>query len=154
MKSVSNLSPDAYVSRPIVCIGEWEVESVQFKVYKICSSIASSAQEPSIKAARQFVSRIRLPAEGRFGFVTIHHGTEAVWLLVDVWVDDTLHHQLFQAPVSSPTAFVANEGTEMACVWELPVIWHEREAWVKHVMQDQKADYEAYLTDTITLTEA
>ena len=38
----------------------------------------------------------------------------------------------------------------MACVWELPVINHERAAWVRHILQQAtQPDWEAYRQDQL-----
>ena len=84
-------------------------------------------------------------------FLTVHLGEEAVWLLVDYWLDDLLFHQLFRADLETPTSFeqVETEGP-MACVWELEVIVHERHAWVKHVLNDSPS-VEDYLKDRLSV---
>jgi hypothetical protein len=34
------------------------------------------------------------------------------------------------------------------CVWEMAIWWHERNAWVKHIlMKNEKPDFEAYLME-------
>ena len=89
----------------------------------------------------------------RFGFLTIHAGEQAIWLLIDLWVDDIMYHFLFNSPVSAPTEFGPGpkDGTT-ACVWELEVTKHERDAWVRHVLaQPTKPDFEGYLKDCVEI---
>jgi hypothetical protein len=35
----------------------------------------------------------------------------------------------------------------IGCVWELPPIAHERDAWVRHMLLPDKPDLDAYLAD-------
>ena len=134
------------------------VKGWTFKVYEI---VANQLQPDEIKKAQvarmieeQFVPSIELPDTKTVwnsracGFVIVHFGTEAVWLLVDCWVNDILHHYLFFAELSSLTQFKERtEDRSMACVWELAVITHERNAWVQHVMGEGDPDYQAYFAD-------
>jgi hypothetical protein len=38
----------------------------------------------------------------------------------------------------------------ITCVWEMAVLWHERNAWVKHILQQHnKPNINAYLQDQL-----
>lgn len=37
----------------------------------------------------------------------------------------------------------------IGCVWELPPILHERDAWVRHILAPQVPDLTAYLADSL-----
>lgn len=39
-------------------------------------------------------------------------------------------------------------GRGSPCVWDLEVIWHERQAYVRHVLAADGAGLDAYLDDT------
>ena len=91
--------------------------------------------------------------EPGYGFIVIHVGTEAVWLLLDLWANDILRHFLFFAPTESPASFEPgpSNGT-MACAWELEVFKHERDSWVRHVLsKPSKPDLQLYLNDGLTI---
>jgi len=147
-----NIAP--YKPRCTVMNGVREIADWKLKIYTIHES--QPELEPEIvEAAIEYATlHVNWPEsrEG-YGFLIIHFGNEAVWLLVDLWVDDILRHFLFRAPVSEPTQFgeAPKDGT-MACVWELAVFVHERESWVKHAMSRPKnPDYEAYVRDGVEI---
>jgi hypothetical protein len=73
---------------------------------------------------------------------------------VRVW-DNVLHFRAAAAaqpalgcPDADPTHFMVIEDRPwIGCVWELPPIAHERDAWVRHMLLPEKADLDAYLAD-------
>lgn len=130
-----------------------EVADRKLKVYGICAH-GLEIQSSTVTAAKRFVAAdVRFPDQASHGFLILHHGEEAMWFLVDCWVEDVLHQQLFFSDLDDVENFrVAPPNHEIGCVWELPVIAHERDVWVKHIMTDPaKADYDAYLADVLTI---
>lgn len=90
------------------------------------------------------------PHEPSVGFVILHAGTDAVWMLVDLWQNELLYQALFRAALDTPTNFepVGSDGP-VGCVWELRVISHERGAYVRSKHEpDEPAKATAYLSDT------
>ncbi len=125
------------------------------KVYAIEAPGAESPKSLVEHALHFLEPRLPVPssAEPACGFVILHAGDEALWLLVDLWARDILKHFLYRAPLASPEALESApaDGTA-ACVWELRVIQHERDAWVRHVLaRPSEPDLEAYLADSIVL---
>jgi len=113
-----------------------------------------SAQPQPIPDGIRAASQLRVRRElqgaggGTVGFAILHTGVDAVWLMCDTWHDDILHHRLWRADLSRPTDFtVVDPGGPTACVHELVVISHERNAYVEHVLDAQPADFDAYLGD-------
>ena len=48
------------------------------------------------------------------------------------------------------TINVAENVHLMDCVWEMAILWHERNAWVKHVlMKNENPDFEGYLNEQL-----
>ena len=130
------------------------ISNRRFKVYTIHAA-GKSVDQRVVEAAIEFVAKqTQLPAkDSGFGFVTIHFG-DSIWLLVDVWKEDILCHFLFRSDYSDPKNFVdgPSDGTS-ACVWELEVTKHERDAWVKHVMsRPSQPEFEEYLNDSLKIS--
>jgi hypothetical protein len=51
-------------------------------------------------------------------------------------------------PDADPAHFVVVEDRPwIGCVWELPPIAHERDAWIRHMLLPDKPDLDAYLAD-------
>ena len=143
-----------YRNRRTWPIGVRELGGWRLKVYGICAD-GRELTTPTIDAALAFAeNNVPWPEqESRFGFATLHFGEHAVWLLVDLWVDDILRHFLFRAPLDHPEQFAPGpaDGT-MACVWELNVLNHERSSWIEHVLsRPEQPDYQVYLQDFIEI---
>ena len=86
------------------------------------------------------------------GFVILHAGEDAVWLLVQWWADACLLHQrMVAARTETPTDFsLPIPDTLVACSWELAVVHFERDAWVRTVQSlGSDADIEAYRADVM-----
>ena len=142
---------------------EWNIKSY---------AITASGHELSggvFEAALRFVERELQPEHleetpllaalddtPRFGFLILHEGSEAVWLLLDLWIGDILHHHLYRAPLDDPASFeTAWQKHSAACVWELAVIHHERNAWVEHVLSvPGRPRYDSYLATELEIKAA
>ncbi len=82
------------------------------------------------------------------GFYIAHVGEEAVWLLIDWWnTGGILSQCLFRAPLERPAAFERVTEPALACVWELILLTHERNAWVRHMLTPAPRP-DAYLADS------
>jgi hypothetical protein len=130
-----------------------EVSGIKLKLYGMCGD-GLTIESITIDNAKAFVqTKVAFPEKATHGFLVLHHGEEAMWLLVDWWVEDILHQRLFYAPKDNVDSFqIGPPNHEMACVWELLVVSHERDAWVRHTMMDPaNADFSAYLSDTLTI---
>ncbi len=92
--------------------------------------------------------------EAAVGFVIAHQGAEAVWLLIDLWDGDIISQLTFSAPLSEPSSFSQVPlGGSTACVWDLLVHAHERDAFVANVLDPQDGpDFAAYLGDVLQAT--
>ena len=78
------------------------------------------------------------------GFVIVHQGKEAMWVLVHWWVrSDICCHRLFRAQETPSVACVPVVTPEMACVWELVVIDYERRLWIASALSSSR-DLERY----------
>lgn len=83
------------------------------------------------------------------GFCIAHVGEEAVWLLVDWWISGGIACQrMLSAPLANPTHFTPVSTPALACVWELVITAHERNAWVRHMLTATPAAH-AYLEDVL-----
>lgn len=142
-----------FVPRHTKMVGVKSCLGWQLKVYSISAS-ACGVESQVIAAAMRFVkANVRWPAEQAIsnGFVIVHQGEQAVWLLVHLWMQDILRQFVFVAPLNAPTEFqVSPMDGFNACVWELEVTQHERNAWVKHVLaKPAKPNVAGYLSDAL-----
>jgi hypothetical protein len=119
------------------------------------------AVEPDVEqAALAILPRLLPEPDGTppATFVVIHRsrGDNAAYLNAYTWVwDNVLHLRAAAAaqpalgcPDADPTNFMVIEDRPwIGCVWELPPIAHERDAWVRHMLLPDKPDLDAYLAD-------
>jgi hypothetical protein len=80
----------------------------------------------------------------------IHEGREGIFTLLNWWVgDNMIQNHVYFSTYEEPEKFESfSENGMMACIWELAVIWHDRNAWIKHVLSKiENPDYAAYLND-------
>lgn len=83
-------------------------------------------------------------------FSVLHQGKDAVWLNVYSWCYEAiLHCRVAGAALAEPTGFAEVAEPLIGCVWELPVLVHERSAWVRHVLQPERPNTDGYLADQL-----
>lgn len=91
-------------------------------------------------------------------FVVVHRGNDdGAYVNAYSWVwDNVLHYANAAAgqpvvgcPDHDPTNFVRPELPWIGCVFELPPLQHERDAWVRHMLVPEVPDLDAYLTDSL-----
>jgi len=89
------------------------------------------------------------------GFVIRHQGLDPrggrVHYLVLCWWDNAneLFVETFIHGADTGREWVNGQGRGSVCVWDLEVIGHEREAYVRHVLGAGGSDVDAYLADTM-----
>ena len=84
-------------------------------------------------------------------------GDGAAYLNAYTWVWDNVLHMRGAAaaqaalgcPDEDPTHFLLVDRRWIGCVWELPPIQHERDAWVRHMLLPDVADLDGYLGDAM-----
>jgi hypothetical protein len=90
----------------------------------------------------------RLKLEGDLGFVILHRAGAALLLLLTTWRNT---NEMWEVVYAKDAAQVGRYQPVMPdsghrgayCVWELGVVWHERNAWVRFL--SSKRDEEAKL---------
>ncbi|WP_371497873.1 hypothetical protein OG871_18130 [Kitasatospora sp. NBC_00374] len=91
-------------------------------------------------------------------FVVLHRGgDDGAYLNVYSWAWDNVLHfagaaagqPVLGCPDSDPTRFVRLDRSLIGCVWELPPILHERDAWVWHMLAPDRPDLAGYLADSL-----
>ena len=133
---------NTYQTRPIRFLGLEKHGDWTIKVYSI-SSKNEYADERLIASAKanipQWLKNVAIAQLPSYHVATliIHEGREACFAIISCWVDENML-QLF-AYLASPTnpeeyQLVSDKGI-VSCVWEMAVLWFERNAWVKYVLQ-------------------
>ena len=105
------------------------------KLYGI--DVEGRALDPRLLEEMHALLREHSPGEERHGFVILHRGEEAVWLLLHWWMEGgILTERLWRRPLAGEAAraFEPVDRPLMACVWELVPIAFERDAYVATLM--------------------
>lgn len=127
----------------------------QMKIYEI-SRTGKKMSPGVIEGAMSCVlENVVWPTEtdDKYGFVVLNEGEQAMWALAHVWVNDILRQFVFFAPLDDINRFQVSPLPGFnACVWDLEVTKHERNAWVEHVMSSpQNPRFADYLKDSLAV---
>jgi hypothetical protein len=148
---------EAYATRPTRCLEVIEIDDWRLKLYGIGYEVERPNEvlvEAAVAAAQE---RLPRPAvtDDRYGvgFVCAHDGRGANFVFVDWWADENeLHHHTWLSSKEDPGTLQPTDPPEdfIACAWDLAVISHEREAWVRHVLaREDGPDLDGYLADQL-----
>lgn len=128
-------------------IGLQLVGGCQLKVY----SVRFDAQPPAAERFADGLARAAatLPApdldSGRpgVGFAICHQGNTSDYLVVGCW--DQENELPLQVYLRDGSGWRVARARESFCVWDLEIIWFERNAYVETVLAPHGASCEAYL---------
>jgi len=110
-----------YQTRSIRFIGREDLGDWRLKVYGIGTHAPDA--RPEFVAATLEAARTVLPEGGGAGFVIAHDAKTAGLGLVYWWTNENeIHGRFFASPLDEPAALVPNDGTGLACVWEMEVL--------------------------------
>jgi hypothetical protein len=150
--------PPGYVHRPKLAVADepLEVDRTRLKWYEVRP--AELDVDPATKdRSRAFVEAEiasgRLPLGSELGFVIRHHCDAVVFVIVSTWRGaNELWETVYHAPPGTDGAAYerqehgSHKGTY--CVWELGVVVHERDAWIRYLESPRsEADRIVYLAD-------
>lgn len=144
---------EPYHKRPIRFLEAWKVGGWRLKVYSLAYQRPLARSEVIEYAKARLWEHLLVAAQDKahyqVGFLCINDGRGAVFAFVDFWADENeLYHHVFAAPKKdwrkleylTPTGLIA-------CVWDVALIAHERQAWVKAVLDNPGGpDLEQYLS--------
>jgi len=147
---------EPYRPRPVHFLELWEPDGWTLKAY----GISYAHQTPGaalVTAAKQRVLECLPPAgeNGNYGigFVGVHEGRDFNFVFVGWWADENeLHLKRFLSPADEPASLrEATAEDAFACVFDLQLIWFERNAWVEKVLVNpQGPNVQAYLKKRLT----
>jgi hypothetical protein len=147
---------EPYAPRPIRCVDILDVDGWRMKLYGIAYRAERPAQalvDAAAALAQEFVPRPAVAAD-RYGvgFVCAHDGRGGNFVFVDWWAgENELHHNTWRSTKEEPEALRPTAPDDFtACAWDLAVIGHERNAWVRHVLAGPDGpNVEAYVDDRL-----
>ncbi|WP_369142596.1 hypothetical protein [Streptomyces sp. R44] len=132
----------------------------QMKLYHVTNEPGTELPAEITDAAHAAAAEMVVaPDDGTppVGWLVLHQGRDAMYLCVYSWVwDNVVLTRTASAgePHLGGTAgdlsrYVVNTEPYTGCVWELPVLGHERTSFVRHILQPPAPDIAAYLADAL-----
>jgi hypothetical protein len=139
-----------FSSRYLTPLPTRELNSWQVKQYLL--TVDGTEVAPVVIAgADPMIARLLpggAPGPEATAFSILHLGADAVWLTVFAWCQEViLQARGARASLAAPTAWTPHAEPLIGCVWELPVVEHERSAWVSHMLIAEPAQWQGYLDD-------
>ena len=145
----------SYKPRHIKFIEIFECNVWQLKMYSITmhQALVSKAHLTEVKAniatwlqKSETTSLINY----QLGTVIIHEGKEGCFAIINWWIDENMLQQfVYLKQENSAFELYSNNGI-ITCVWEMAVLWHERNAWVYHILKNNTLpNVNAYLLDQL-----
>lgn len=140
---LGNIIPEAYTyyKKKIEPGSQLKLSTASFKWYNLYpyDSIITSGQ---VSESKEFIENEvksgKLKFENELGFVILHRAGNNLLLLITSWrntneIWETIYFkEAVKEEVYKPMKFKTDhKGTY--CVWELGIVWHERNAWVKFI---------------------
>ena len=85
------------------------------------------------------------------GFVAVHRGASWDFVTIGFWAYQTELRLISLMRASSDSARLepVADGALSSDVWDLRLLAHERDAWVRHALHPERVDVDAYLADLL-----
>ena len=148
---------ETYQARKITYEGLEEVDGWQVKLYTISQRNSFQAVESLQAVQTQLDGLLALAYQSalplhQHAFVIVHEAREGIWVLLNWWTGGEMLETMtrFISP-DTPTELLPSPHTgPLICIWELEVVWHERMAWISHVLSKAaNPDFRRYQTDVL-----
>jgi hypothetical protein len=142
---------ERYHPRPLSYLGVEVLAGLQLKVYAIRYGAEPLDRGRFAAGWARLAADLPRPAvdEGRpgVGFVILHQGRTGNYLIAGWW--DRENELPVRVYLGGPDGWRPAAGGESFCVWDLRVMWWEREAYVGTVLAGRADGVEAYLSAAV-----
>lgn len=83
----------------------------------------------------------------------LHEFSGGCFAITNWWVDENMvQNYVYLKPLNEPDFSLYSDTGIATCVWEMAIWWHERNAWVEHVLkQADSPDFKAYLENQLNI---
>jgi hypothetical protein len=144
-----------YRTRPIRFIEVYQHNDWQIKLYSISIKGEYVSQE-HIQMGKQHLddwlskSEIYDLQTYKIATLILHEGKEGCLAVINWWIDENMLQNFVYLIEDNWKYKLFSDNGIITCVWEMAVLWHERNAWVKHIlMKNEHPDYQAYLSEQL-----
>lgn len=155
LSAFGNVAPEGYryYEKLVTTREDLSLPNAYLKWYDLYPADTSITDEQAAEC-RAFIEAEaqHLNLNSDLGFVILHRAGNYLLLLLTTWRNtNEMWESVYAKDVTQPGGYTLNQftGTHRAtyCVWELGIVWHERDAWVRFLSspRDQEAKL-AYVT--------
>lgn len=147
-----------YKPRPIRFLERYQHDDWNLKVYSI-SFNAEIVKEEDLHLAKTYLSEWLKSSDDynlasyKIATLILHEFRDGVFAIINWWIGENMLQNFVYLRENNQKHFKLYSNNGMAtCVWEMAVWWHERNAWVNHILrQSTNPDWEAYLNDQLNI---
>lgn len=143
----------SYKSRVIRFIELYRYNDWTIKTYSICKNkemVDKSILELAKSNIKKWLKNAGNYPLNTYNIATLilHECKEGCFAIINWWIDENmLQTHVYLLEKNKPKLFkkYSHKGI-FTCVWELEVLWFERNNWIKYVLQNASTpDYKSYL---------
>ncbi len=136
----NNFKP--FKARNIKFSGVWNQEEWCLKVYSISpnknNTFSLQELENLLEKMTDWLARFQESGTNvhKIGVLMLHEATEGRFVIINSWTDENMlqHYVYLQRKESSGNFECISDKGLFTCVWEMEVLWYERNLWIKEVM--------------------
>lgn len=144
-----------YLPRLIRFLELLECDEWTIKVYSISENSDLVEEKYYLEAKKQLAlwlksSQLTGLENYQIGTLILHECSYGCFAVINWWTDNNmLQHYVYLT--SNQELLYKNYFSNglVSCVWELSVLWFERNAWVKHVLSTNEPNFNAYLNEQL-----
>lgn len=129
---------------------DWKIKLYSISLYN--EFVSNENIEVSISNLDNWLSKCETNQLKTYSMATLilHEGKEGCFAIINWWIDENMLQNFVYLKNEHGKFNVFCNNEIPTCIWELAVIWHERNAWIKHIlMKNENPDIEAYLNDQL-----
>ncbi len=143
----------SYLQRPVRFLEIHPHNDWQIKLYSI--SIKNEyVSKDNVQKAKQHLdnwlskSSIYNLETYKIATLILHEGKEGCFAIINWWIDENMLQNFVYLIEDGQNYNLFSANGITTCVWEMAILWHERNAWVKHIlMKHENPDFKAYLNE-------
>lgn len=147
---------NAYKPRPIRFLELYRHDAWVLKIYSI-SYKNERLKKEDVELAKSYLNEWLLKSAAyrletyNIATLILHEFKGGCFAVINWWTDDNMLQNFVYLKKQNERHFILYSDNGMtSCVWEMAIWWHERNAWVKHIlMQNENPDFSAYLSEQL-----
>jgi hypothetical protein len=145
----------AYQQRPVRFVEIYQHNDWQIKLYSI-SVKNEYVSEENVQKAKCHLESWLLKSSihdletYKIATLILHEGKEGCFAIINWWIDENMLQNFVYLAEDGRDYELFSANGITTCIWEMAILWFERNAWVKHVlMKNENPDFNAYLNEQL-----